>query len=186
MLHATRPAIVLGRAQQVDGGFDARAAAAGFEVTRRVSGGSAVEVGPGQCAWLDVVVERGAPGWNDDVGKAGCWVGDQWVAALGAVGTGKLSVHRTAMQRRPGADAVCFAGVAAGEVLTADGAKLVGVSQRRTRAWALFQCAIPLRWDPSALIEVLGPSAEPARDAPVATLPPEVADAAIAALATLL
>lgn len=175
-LIATSPAIVLGRAQKVDVGFAARAAAAGFEVTRRVSGGSAVVVGPGECLWVDVVVARGVDGWNDDIGKAGCWMGDQWVAALAAAGVGDCRVHRTAMQKLPGSEAVCFAGIGSGEVLTADGEKLVGVSQRRTRDWALFQCAIPLRWDPEPLISVLGRSAEPARDARVATL-----DAATAA-----
>jgi lipoate---protein ligase len=186
VLHATRPAIVLGRAQKVDDGFDARAAALGFEVTRRVSGGSAVAVGPGECAWVDVVVARDAPGWNDDIGKAGCWMGDRFVEALATVGVTELKVHRSGMEKRPGYGAVCFAGVGSGEVLTPDGSKLVGVSQRRTRAWALFQCAIPLQWDPSALIEALGPSAEPARAARVATLTPAVANHAIAALRDLL
>lgn len=169
-LVATRPAIVLGRAQKVDDGVATRAGAAGFDVTRRVSGGTAVVVGPGECLWVDVVVARDAEGWNDDIGKAGCWMGDQWVAALEAAGVTGCTVHRTAMQKLPGSDAVCFAGIGPGEVLTADGAKLVGISQRRTRDWALFQCAIPLRWDPDPLIAVLGPSAEPARDARVATL----------------
>jgi lipoate-protein ligase A len=185
-LLATRPGIVLGRAQKVDDGFAARAEAAGFDVARRVSGGTAVVVGPGECVWVDVVVERGGPGWNDDIGKAGCWVGDQWVAALAEAGVVDLKVHRSGMDKRPGYDTVCFAGVGSGEVLTADGAKLVGVSQRRTRAWALFQCAIPLRWDPSPLIQVLGPAAEPARDARVATLDSVTAEAAVAALAELL
>jgi lipoate-protein ligase A len=185
-LHATRPAIVLGRAQKVHDGFAERARAAGFEVVRRVSGGSAVVVGPRECAWVDVVVARDAPGWNDDIGKAGCWMGDQWVAALAAAGVTDLKVHRTALERRPGDDTVCFAGVASGEVLRADGAKLVGVSQRRTRGWALFQCAIPLRWDPAPLIDALGPAAEPGRGAAVATLDETTATAAIAALAELL
>jgi lipoate-protein ligase A len=181
-LHATRPAIVLGRAQNVDDGFADRATDAGFDVARRVSGGSAVVVGPGECAWVDVVVARDAPDWNDDIGKAGCWMGDQWVAALGVAGVTGLTVHRTGMERRPGYDAICFAGVGSGEVLRADGAKLVGISQRRTRAWVLFQCAIPLRWDPSALIDVLGPGAEVGRGAPVATLDAAVIDAAVVAL----
>ncbi len=182
MLHATRPGIVLGRAQKVDDGFGARAAAAGFDVARRVSGGAAVVVGPGECVWVDVVVARGADGWNDDIGKAGCWMGDQWVAALTAVGVSGTRVHRGAMQKLPGSDTVCFAGIGPGEVLRADGAKLVGVSQRRTRSWALFQCAIPHRFDPSPLIEVLGPRAEAARSAAVATLEPPIANTLVAAL----
>lgn len=185
-LHAVSPAIVLGRAQKVDDGFEARAKAAGFEVARRVSGGSAVVVGPGECLWIDVVVERDSSGWNDDIGKAGCWMGDQWVAALAAAGVSDTKVHRTGMQKLPGYDAVCFAGVGPGEVLLADGAKLVGISQRRTRGWALFQCAIPLRWDSAPLIAVLGPSAAPASDANVAFLSAETASAAVSALAALL
>lgn len=185
-LHAVGPAIVLGRAQKVDDGFEARANAAGFEVARRVSGGSAVVVGPGECLWVDVVVERDGPGWNDDIGKAGCWMGDQWVAALAAAGVADTKVHRTGMQKLPGYDAVCFAGIGPGEVLLADGTKLVGISQRRTRGWALFQCAIPLRWDSAPLIEVLGPSAAPASDANVAFLSAETASAAVSALAALL
>lgn len=181
-LIATHPAVVLGRAQKVDDGFVARAGAAGFEVARRVSGGSAVVVGPGECLWVDVVVAKGAEGWNDDIGKAGCWMGDQWVAALEAAGVAGCKVHRTAMQKLPGSDAVCFAGIGPGEVLTADGAKLVGISQRRTRDWALFQCAIPLRWDPEPLIALLGPSAEPARDATVATLDAPTAAVVLAVL----
>lgn len=143
-------------------------------------------VGPGECAWVDVVVARDAPGWNDDIGKAGCWMGDQWVAALTAAGVDGLKVHRTAMQRLPGSDTVCFAGIGPGEVLTEGGEKVVGISQRRTRDWALFQCAIPLQWDPEPLIAVLGPAAEPARAAQVRTLDRMTADAAVTALAHLL
>ena len=185
-LHATRPAIVLGRAQRVRDGFEDAAAAAGVGVARRVSGGTAVLVGPGECVWVDVVVERDSPGWNDDIGKAGCWMGDQWVAALASVGVEGARVHRTRMEKRAGSDAVCFAGVAPGEVLAADGAKIVGISQRRTRGWAMFQCAVPLKWAPAPLIAVLGPSAEPAATAQVAVLPAETASAAVSALATLL
>lgn len=185
-LHATAPGMVLGRAQKVDDGFATRAAAAGFEVARRVSGGTAVLVGPGECTWVDVVVARDAPGWNDDIGKAGCWMGDQWVAALAAAGISGATVHRTAMERRPGSEVVCFAGVGPGEVLMADGAKAVGISQRRTRGWALFQCAIPLIWDAAPLIEVLGPSAAPAATAHVAVFPVETTQTAVAALADLL
>lgn len=185
-LHATRPAIVLGRAQKVRDDIEAVARVAGFGVARRVSGGTAVLVGPGECVWVDVVVERDGPGWNDDIGKAGCWMGNQWVGALAEAGVVGATVHRGGMQKRPGSDAVCFAGVGPGEVLAANGAKIVGISQRRTRAWALFQCAIPLRWDAAPLIAVIGPSAEPAADAAVAVLPPETASAAVSALARLL
>jgi hypothetical protein len=51
---------------------------------------------------------------------------------------------------------VCFAGLAAGEVIV-DGAKVVGISQRRTRAGARFQCSVPLRWDAARHAELLAP-----------------------------
>jgi lipoate-protein ligase A len=58
---------------------------------------------------------------------------------------------------------VCFAGLGPGEVTIA-GVKVVGMSQRRTRAGALFQCAALLAWDPARLVEVLGLPAEAAVD----------------------
>jgi hypothetical protein len=36
-----------------------------------------------------------------------------------------------------------------------DGRKAVGMSQRRTRTAALFQCCVMLRWDPQALLGLL-------------------------------
>lgn len=173
-LDVVAPAVVLGRAQRIDDDVSARAAAAGVDLVRRISGGSAVWVGPGECLWVDVVISRGHAGWDDDIGRAGCWMGDTWVAALREVGIDDAAVHRGAMVQSPGADAVCFASMGPGEVFTAAGAKLVGISQRRTREWALFQCAVPLRWDPTELIGFLGPAAALAADAKVATMGEEL------------
>jgi lipoate-protein ligase A len=49
---------------------------------------------------------------------------------------------------------VCFAGLGSGEV-SAGGRKVVGLSQRRSRAGSLFLCAALLRWDPARLLDVL-------------------------------
>ena len=51
---------------------------------------------------------------------------------------------------------VCFAGLAAGEV-TVGGAKVVGISQRRTRAGGRFQCSVPLQWNAERHEELLAP-----------------------------
>ena len=80
---------------------------------------------------------------------------------------------------------VCFAGIGAGEIVV-DGRKLVGISQRRTRAGARFQCAVHSRWSPEALIALLAgdlPSGDPG---PVATLPPDTAAALPGAVAAAL
>lgn len=156
VLEADRPAVVLGSAEP-DGHVDAaRAERRGVEVARRQSGGSAVLVGPGEVLWVDLVVPRGDPLWDDDVGRAAWWVGEAWAGALADAGAGPATVWRGALRRHPWSARVCFAGVGPGEVLgPGAGPKLVGVSQRRTRAGALFQCAALLRWRPGDLLDVL-------------------------------
>jgi lipoate-protein ligase A len=153
VLTSTDLAVVLGSAQPDDHVDRERAAAAGATVVRRRSGGGAVMVGPGLVVWIDVVVPSGDCLWADDVGRAGWWLGEVWSAALADVGL-HGEVWRRAAVRSPWSDRVCFAGLGAGEV-TIGGRKVLGVSQRRTRAGALFQCAVPVEWDPAPLVDVL-------------------------------
>jgi hypothetical protein len=49
---------------------------------------------------------------------------------------------------------VCFGALGPGEVLI-DGRKAVGVSQRRTRAGARFQCIVYDRWNPDDVLDLL-------------------------------
>ena len=58
------------------------------------------------------------------------------------------------MVRAPWSELVCFAGLGPGEV-TVGGAKVVGMSQRRTRAAARFQCGVVHRWAPAELVALL-------------------------------
>lgn len=156
-----RPTVVLGSTQSdavVDRG---RAEAGGVDVVRRRSGGGAVWLTPGAVTWVDVVVPAADPLWLDDVGRAAHWLGEVWVAALAPWVSGPLTVHRGPMVRTAWSDLVCFAGLGAGEVTApapiADvrPPKLVGISQRRTRDGARFQCAVLHRWDPEPLLAVL-------------------------------
>jgi len=150
-----RPALVLGSAQREEV-VDVRACEqAGVEVVRRRSGGGAVLVVPDQLLWVDVLVPAGDPLWSIDVGRAFHWLGDAWAAALAGLGVA-VTVHRGPLQRTPWSPLVCFAGLGPGEVCLrgpAIGAtpKVVGISQRRTRTSARFQCAALLRWQPAAL-----------------------------------
>jgi lipoate-protein ligase A len=151
-----RPALVLGSTQP-DATVDAEAAArAGVEVVRRRSGGGAVLLVPGDVVWVDVIVPAGDPRWDDDVGRATWWLGEAWATALEACGVHGAAVHRGGLVRTPWSAAVCFAGLGPGEV-TVDGRKVVGISQRRTRTAARFQCAVYRRWDPEALVALLAP-----------------------------
>ena len=155
MLQVGRPAVVLGSTQ--NGALVDRAAAAraGVEVARRRSGGGAVLV-DGGLLWVEVVIPRHDPLWDDDTGRAAWWVGEAWWGAVGDLGLplSDTSVWRGAMAGSPWSEVVCFAGRAPGELLSGE-AKVVGISQRRVRAGALFQCGALLRWDPPSLLELL-------------------------------
>lgn len=143
ILSATAPALVLGSGQPwVD--------VPGLEVCRRRSGGGAVLVRPGDVLWADVLLPRGDLLWDDDVGRAAHWLGHTWAEALdgGVVHTGRLVTTEWS-------DRICFAGLGPGEV-TSEGRKVVGISQRRTRAGARFQCVVLRTWDPTELARVFG------------------------------
>ena len=145
----TAPALVLGSAQP---DADVRAGIE-IDVVRRRSGGGAVLVVPGEVLWIDVIVPAGDALWDDDVGRASHWLGDVWATALWELGVAG-DVHKGPLVRTPWSAAVCFSGLGPGE-LTVAGRKVIGISQRRTRHAARFQCAALGRWDPSALLSLL-------------------------------
>jgi len=123
----------------------------GIEVVRRRSGGGIVFLAPGEHVWLDVVVPRGDVLWSDDVSQASWWLGDVWVQTLNALGENDVSVHHESLSSDAWGDLLCFAGVGPGEVVQRNDeemSKLVGISQRRTRDYARFQCTIYTKWNP--------------------------------------
>jgi lipoate-protein ligase A len=152
-----RPALVLGSTQPDDLVDRAAATAAGVEVARRRSGGGAVWLEPGGTSWVDVLLPRGDPRWDDDVGRAAYWLGEAWADAIGA----PAEVHRGGMVCSAESGRACFAGLGPGEV-TVGGRKAVGISQRRTRAGARFQCVAYERFDPGPLSDLLAMSPDAA------------------------
>lgn len=150
LLTPTRPAIVLGSSQKdedIDRNF---CRANGIDVVRRRSGGGAVYVHPTESLWIDIVLPRGDALWNDDIGKSMWWIGEWWASLLAGEGVVATQVHRGAFERNEWSDLVCFAGRGSGEVFF-DGLfkhrKIVGISQRRTRDYARFQCITYFQWD---------------------------------------
>jgi lipoate-protein ligase A len=149
----TGPTLVLGSSQKDDAVDWERARERGVDVVRRRSGGSAVLVEPGSALWVDVTIPAADRWWDDDVGRAFHWLGAAWAEVL--IGAGVLaSWHDGAMQRTEWSSWVCFAGLGPGEV-TVGGRKVVGLSQRRTREGALFQCCVALRWEPERILDLL-------------------------------
>jgi lipoate-protein ligase A len=158
VLDAAAPALVLGSTQSEELVDAEAAAAAGIELARRRSGGGVVLVVPGEVAWVDVILPAGDALWDDDVARAAHWLGRAWQAALAELGVGPTEVHEGPLACGPLGRLVCFATVGAGEVTVpgTDGPrKVVGISQRRTRAAARFQCAAYRRWDPDQLARLL-------------------------------
>ena len=149
-----RPALVLGSAQSHDIVDDDSAAAAGIEVVVRRSGGGAVLLVPGDVLWVDVILPADDPHWDSDIGRSFQWLGDAWAHAVAVAAGPPTEVHSGPMLRTRWSSLVCFAGLGPGEV-SVDGRKLVGVSQRRTRAGARFQCALHRRFDASTLAGLL-------------------------------
>ena len=165
-------AVVVGSTQRDLGSLGTRAVAAGLGVVRRRSGGAAVLVEPGGMLWVDVVVPRGDPLWDDDVGRAPLWLGEVWVRALAQLGV-RATVHAGPMVHGNWSRVACFAGLGPGEVSTSrpgagarTNVKLVGMSQRRTREGARFQCAALRAVDAPRLAAILaGPDERTALEA---------------------
>ena len=85
-----------------------------------------------------------------------------------------------AMVRTAWSDRVCFAGIGAGEVIR-DGAKLVGISQRRTRVAARFQCALYRTWRPEVHAALFSPPGPTAADLQGLAVTVDVSAATVAA-----
>lgn len=193
LVRPDRRALVLGSAQP-DGDADrAACAVAGVEVVRRRSGGGAVLVGPADQVWLDVFVPFDDPLYEPDVSRASWWLGELWVEALAAAGMAGCAVHRGPLVTGPHGRTACFAGLGPGEV-TAEGRKLVGISQRRDRrgAWlfSMALCPEPPGRPPLEGLLRLGPAERSAlaseldRSTTVLAVPPGELEAALVARLT--
>ena len=184
---AEKPALILGSTQDESDVRVDVAVGSGIEIVRRRSGGGAVYVAPDESVWMDITISRKDPLWQDDVSASMLWLGDAFVQALQPwvhAETFRGTFHNGDVGR-----AVCFASAAPGEVFVGDN-KLVGISQRRNREGARFQCVLYRQWNPliwsSLLTSVdvqehvcnmqVATIAAPARD---------IADAVMSALAAL-
>jgi lipoate-protein ligase A len=154
LLEVDRPALVLGSGQP-EADVDVEAVrGAGLDLVRRRSGGGAVLLIPGEAAWIDVFVPMGDPLWSGDVRLAFHWLGDAWATALARRGV-TAEVHRGGMVPSRWSSRICFAGLGPGEVVTATGAKVVGLSQRRTRHGARLQSVVHRRFTAAATLDLL-------------------------------
>jgi lipoate---protein ligase len=171
------PTLVLGSSQPEGSVCGDTAAAQGVSMVRRRSGGGGVLLLPGEFVWFDLVIPARDPLWDDDIGRSMWWVGELWRDALGEFEP-QATVHRGPLQRSRWSTDVCFAGRGPGEVMVGT-AKLVGISQRRTRQYARFQSMVHLHWRPDVVASLV------AADPPVDELAPLTATCAASANALI-
>lgn len=136
-------ALVLGSRQSPDLANRQLLTDAGIELVGRRSGGGAVLMVPGDLVWIDVVARVGM--LSDDVRVSMVEVGAAWAEALDSLGligsASEVTVYDGPMRLDDWGELVCFGGLGPGE-LVLDGRKLVGLSQRRTRAGVRISGAI--------------------------------------------
>jgi lipoate-protein ligase A len=158
---SSRGAIVLGSAQSADVVDRSECERLDLDIVTRRSGGGLVLVGHDREVWLDVLLPSSHPLWVNDISLASAWLGRAWCDALLDLGVGDTSdlvtVHEGPMEHNELSPLVCFAGRAPGEVFIGR-SKAVGISQRRTREWVRFQCALSLRWEPKTMAAVVADS----------------------------
>jgi Biotin/lipoate A/B protein ligase family len=139
-LHPTSSVLVLGSSQSSAIVGDVP----GWAIRR--SGGGAVWLDPAEQVWVDVLLPSDHLLFDRDVTRSFDWLGQAFKTALLNLGVAEeLTVHAGALVQNPWSSTLCFAGQGPGEVF-ARGRKLVGISQRRGRAGAVFQCGLLLRW----------------------------------------
>jgi lipoate-protein ligase A len=147
---SSSPALVLGSTQNASLIDVPKAQAAGYEVSKRHSGGGLVAIDPQRSVWVDVIIPPGHPRWANDIGRAFMWVGQAWARALSRVGVDDPVVHSGPTTDPKLGRVLCFGSTGPGEVTSA-GSKVVGLSQRRTRHGARFQGIAHQKWSPSVL-----------------------------------
>lgn len=138
VMHPTAPAVVRGSAQKPELFDEELLRDRGVDLAGRRSGGAAVWIEPASVVWIDVLAPRGSPLWSDDLVQTFAGVGMLWQHALQTCGVDSDLVERAPQRGGPG-DLACWAGHGWGEVVVG-GAKVVGLSQRRTRWGARVQC----------------------------------------------
>jgi lipoate-protein ligase A len=154
LVDVTREAVVLGSRQDAAVLDLERCSAEKVDVVTRRSGGGIVHLVPGKHVWVDVTISDEHPQWTDDVVESTRWIGEAWVHALGELGI-ESSVFRDRLRTDRLGELICFASLGPGEVIDRHGAKLVGISQRRTRSSARFQCTVLTEWEPERLLGFL-------------------------------
>ncbi len=150
----TDSAVVLGSAQSREIVDERAATRRGLSIVQRRSGGAALIVSPTNMLWCDILVPRSSYHFVDDLARSFHGIGTMFSRALHRVGITDIDVYTGQYVQPPWGHLGCFIGRGPGECFHR-GRKVVGISQKRTRSGAWFQCAVILRGCESLLGGVL-------------------------------
>ena len=140
-LHVERDTIALGSHQSESDYDPVVAKNLEIEVVRRRSGGGAVWLPRQSVIWVDLIIPSDDSLWSDDVREAALWVGQLWQRAIEEISAQplELRVASGALKADALGEKICFVSEGPGEVMS-KASKVVGISQRRSRTGARFQC----------------------------------------------
>lgn len=177
VMRPTAPALVMGSSQKSDL-FDLdRLHADGVELASRRSGGGAVFIDPAAIVWIDVLAPRSSELWSSDLSENFLIVGRVWQQALHSLGVA-TQLCAEAPKKSDAATLACWAGVGWGE-LTVGAAKIVGLSQRRTRWGARVQGMAVLDASSEQVGAYLRPKHRPALAGAISTMATGLTPAAV-------
>lgn len=157
----TSPAIIVGRSQRPDPDQLARAARQKLPLVRRKSGGGAVMAGPEMLSLSVFLPPQHAISRASAV-VAYNWLGGIWrkVLAEQHIDSRICDIdearHSQQQARDAGAEWACYSSVSHGELLAADGRKLLGIAQIRKRHGTVLTSGVylyPTNW--STLAEIM-------------------------------
>jgi len=131
VMRPTAAAIAMGSAQRAEQFDQERLTEDHVALASRRSGGGAVFIDPASTVWIDLLAPRSSAWWSGELTENFLLVGRVWQRALSSIGV-ESEMCMTASPRTEVASQACWAGTGWGEVTIGD-AKVVGLSQRRTR-----------------------------------------------------
>ena len=137
VMRPTTAAVAMGSAQRSEQFDHDQLTHDNVELAARRSGGGAVLVDPASTVWVDVLAPRSSPWWSSELAENFLIVGRVWQQALASLGV-ETDICTHAPENTDVARHACWAGLGWGELTVGD-AKVVGLSQRRTRWGARVQ-----------------------------------------------
>jgi len=168
VMRPTAPALVMGSSQKPEMFERDLLMADGVELANRRSGGGAVFIDPASTVWIDLVAPRSSDLWSSELSENFMIVGRRWHQALELVGL-ETTVFGSAPDKSDAARVACWAGIGWGELIVGD-AKVVGLSQRRTRWGARVQAMAVLDSSSARVTPYLKPEFRSLIDGAIPTL----------------